>query len=81
VKEFARYTAARLGVFVGCYAAVLAVVALVAGRDAAAGIWPLVVAVLLSVAVSGYALRGLRDRFAARVEARADRIVTNSRRD
>jgi hypothetical protein len=81
VKEFAVYTAARLGVFVGCYAVVLAVAALVGGRDAALGLWPLVVAVLLSAAVSAYALRGLRDRFAANVQARAERIVTNANRD
>ncbi len=81
MKEFAVYTAARLGVFVGCYAGVLAVVVLVGGRGAATGIWPLAVAVLLSAAVSAYVLRGLRDRFAASVQARADRIVTNSRRD
>jgi hypothetical protein len=81
VKEFAVYTAARLGVFVGCYAVVLAVAALVGGRDAALGFWPLVVAVLLSAAVSAYALRGLRDRFAANVQARAERIVTNANRD
>ena len=80
MKEFLVYTAARLGIFVACYAAVLALVTLVAGRDSAAGIWPLVVAVLVSTAISAYAVRGLRDRFAARVTARADRIVANDRR-
>ncbi len=79
VVVFALYTAARLGIFVGCYALVLALVALVAGRDAAAGMWPLVVAVLVSAVVSAYALRGMRDRFTARVHARADRIVAAGR--
>jgi hypothetical protein len=79
VKEFALYTAARLGVFVACYAAVFGLVALVGGRDAASGLWPLVAAVLISAVVSAYALRGLRDRFSARVHARADRMVANGR--
>jgi len=81
VKEFALYTAARLGIFVGCYAVVLGLLTLVAGRDSAAGIWPLVVAVLASTVISGYALRRLRERFTARVHARADRMVANGRRD
>ena len=81
MKEFALYTAARLGVFVGCYAVVLGLVTLVGGRSAASGLWPLVVAVLVSAVVSAYALRGLRDRFSARVQSRADRIVTNGRTD
>ena len=81
MKEFAVYTGARLAVFVGCYAVVLGLAALVGGRDAAIGPWPLVVAVVLSAAVSAYALRGLRERFTAQVHARADRIVTNGRRD
>lgn len=81
MKEFALYTVARLGIFVGCYGVVLGLLALVAGRDAASGIWPLVVAVLVSAVISAYALRGLRDRFTARVHARADRMVANQRGD
>ena len=81
VKEFALYTVARLGIFVGCYTVVLAVIAAVAGRDAASGIWPLIVAVLVSAVVSAYALRGLRERVTARVHARADRMATTDRRD
>ena len=81
MKEFALYTTARLGIFVGCYAVVLGLAALVGGSDAASGIWPLLVAVLLSAVVSAYALRGLRERFAARVHSRADRVVANGRRD
>jgi hypothetical protein len=81
VKEFAVYTLARFGIFVGCYVAVLGLVAAVAGRDAASGIWPLLVAVLGSAVISVYALRGMRERFTHRVYARADRIATNNRRD
>ncbi len=81
MKEFVVYTAARLGVFVACYAAVLGIAALVGGRDAASGLWPLVIAVLVSGVVSAVALRGLRERVTARVHARADRIVTSGRPD
>jgi membrane protein implicated in regulation of membrane protease activity len=81
MKEFALYTAARLGIFVGCYAVVLGLLTLVAGRDSASGIWPLVVAVLVSAVVSAYALRGLRERFTARVRTRADRMVAHSDAD
>ncbi len=80
MKEFALYTLARLGLFVACYAVILVLVALVAGRDSASGIWPLIVAVLVSAVVSVYALRGLRARVTARVHDRADRISTNARR-
>ena len=80
MKEFALYTTARLGIFVGCYAVVLGLVALVGGRDAASGMWPLIIAVLASAVVSAYALRGLRERFTARVHARADRITANGPR-
>ena len=81
MKEFALYTAARLGVFVACYAVVLGLVALVGGRDAASGIWPLVVAVLVSAVVSAYVLRGLRDRLTAQIHARAHRMAAGGRRD
>ena len=79
MKEFALYTAARLGIFVGCYAVVLGLLVLVAGRDAAAGIWPLVAAVLVSAVVSAHVLRGLRQRVTERVHARADRMVAGGR--
>ena len=52
MKEFALYTVARLGLFVACYVVVLALVAVIGGRDAASGIWPLIVAVLVSAVVS-----------------------------
>ena len=81
MKEFALYTIARLGLFVACYAVILVLVALVAGRDAASGVWPLIVAVLVSAVVSAYVLRGLRQRVTARVHERADRIAANGRRD
>jgi Protein of unknown function (DUF4229) len=81
VKEFVLYTTARLGIFVACYAVVLGLAALVGGRDAASGVWPLVVAVLVSAVLSAYLLRGLRDRFTARVHARADRVVAHGRPD
>ena len=81
MKEFALYTAARFGIFIGCYGVVLVVVALAAGWEAASGIWPLVVAVLVSAVVAAYALRGMRERFTAQVHARADRIVAAQREE
>ena len=81
MKEFALYTAARFGIFLGCYGVVLAVVALVAGWEAASGIWPLVVAVLGSAVVAAYALRGMRERMTASVHARADRMVAARREE
>ena len=38
-------------------------------------------AVLVSAVISAYALRGLRERFTARVHARADRMVADGRRE
>ena len=79
MKEFALYTVARLGIFVACYAALLVLVAAAAGREEAGELWLLIVAVLVSAVISAYALRGMRERFAARVHARADRLVANGR--
>ena len=81
MKEFALYSAARFGIFLGCYGVVLAVVAVAAGREAATGLWPLLVAVVVSAVVAAYALRGMRERVTARVHARADRIVAAQREE
>ena len=81
MKEFALYTAARFGIFLGCYGVILVLMWFAAGRDAASGIWPLVVAVLVSAVVAAYALRGMRERFTARVHARADRMVAAQREE
>ena len=81
MKEFALYSAARFAIFIGCYGVVLALVAVTAGREAATGLWPLLVAVVVSAVVAAYALRGMRERFTARVHARADRMVAANREE
>jgi hypothetical protein len=73
VKEFAFYTLARLGLFVGSYAVVAGLYVLATGADRLPVLWPLLVAAVISAVGSYYLLRGPRERFAAKVEARADR--------
>jgi hypothetical protein len=71
VKEFAVYTLARLGLFVASYAVVIGVYLLVAGTEHVPVFWPLLVALVISSALSVSLLRGLRARFAAKVQERA----------
>ncbi|MGN6131097.1 MAG: DUF4229 domain-containing protein [Nocardioidaceae bacterium] len=71
MKEFAVYTLARLGLFVASYAVVIGIYLLVAGTAHVPVFWPLLVALVISSAASVYLLRGLRHRFAAKVEQRA----------
>jgi uncharacterized protein DUF4229 len=73
VKEFVVYTLARLGLFVASYALVVGVYLLVTGGEAVPLIWPFLVAVVISAVASFYLLRGMRERFALVVEARANR--------
>ena len=71
VKEFAVYTLARLGVFAASYAVIIGIYLLVAGTGHVPVFWPLLVALVVSSVISVYLLRGLRNRFAAKVEQRA----------
>jgi hypothetical protein len=71
VKEFAVYTAARIGLFVASYAVIAGVYMLVSGSSHVPLFWPFVLAALISAVASYYLLRGQRARFAARVEQRA----------
>lgn len=71
MKEFAVYTAARLGLFVGSYALVVGVYLLVTGADQVPLLWPFVLAAVISAVASIYLLRGMRERFALAVERRA----------
>lgn len=73
MKEFLVYTTARLGVLLACYAVVAGVFLLASGGDTLPLVWPLIVAALLSAVVSGFLLRGPRERFAATVQRRAER--------
>ena len=73
VKEFIVYTAARFGVFAVTYALVLGGYLLVTDGPVPV-LWPLLVAAILSMIVSVYLLRGMRERFAESVGQRAGRI-------
>jgi hypothetical protein len=77
VKEFAVYTAARLGLFLLAYALVIGIYLLVSGeRDQIPLIWPFLVAVVISGVASVYLLRPQRERFAQAVHRRAQRAST-----
>ncbi len=65
------YTVARIGIFVGSYVVVAGVYLLVTGSDKLPLLWPILVAAVLSAIASYYLLRGPRERFAQRVETRA----------
>jgi hypothetical protein len=74
VKEFAVYTAARLGIFLVSYALVVGIYLLVSGeREEIPLIWPFLVAVVISAIASVYLLRGQRERFALAIHERARR--------
>jgi mannitol-specific phosphotransferase system IIBC component len=74
VKEFAVYTAARLGIFLLAYALVIGVYLLVSGeREEIPLIWPFLVAVVISAVASVYLLRAQRERFALAIHERAQR--------
>jgi hypothetical protein len=73
VKEFWTYTAARVGLFLLCYGVLYGVWVLVAGSPVPL-LWPLLAAALVSSALSLVLLRGLRSRFNASVQARAERM-------
>lgn len=73
MKEFAIYTAARIGLFVVSYAAVVGVYLLVSGEREIPLFWPFLVAVLISAVASAYLLRAQRERFALVVQRRAEK--------
>jgi hypothetical protein len=73
VKEFAIYTAARLGLFVVSYAVVVGVYLLVSGDAQIPLFWPFLLAIVISAIASAYLLRAQRERFAQVVQRRAER--------
>jgi hypothetical protein len=75
VKEFWIYTAARFGLFIALYALVLGGYLLLNGGGPIPVLWPLLLAAVLSTLLSAYLLRGLRERFAGAIEARAGRMA------
>ena len=74
MKDFALYTLARFGIFIGMFVVVAAIFWLANGREGVWVVWPLVVSAIGSTIVSTYVLRGLRDKVAAGVQARAERM-------
>jgi hypothetical protein len=79
VKEFAIYTAARLGVFLVSYAAVVGVYLVVTGEDRVPLFWPFLLAVVVSAIASMTLLRRQRDAFAMSVQRRAERSAARRR--
>jgi mannitol-specific phosphotransferase system IIBC component len=71
VRDFATYTLARIGLFVASYAVIAGVYMLATRSDSVPILWPLLLAAVVSAVASYYLLRGPRERFAARVDARA----------
>lgn len=69
MKEFAVYTAARLGLFVASYLVLAGIILLVNGSVPL--LWPLLVAAVISSVASVYLLRPQRERFAAVIDRRA----------
>jgi membrane protein implicated in regulation of membrane protease activity len=74
VKEFVTYTAARLGLFATCYVVVLGVTALITDGPLPV-LWPLLIAAVISTVLAAFLLRGMRERFADKVTARAERMT------
>jgi hypothetical protein len=74
VKAFAIYTALRLGLFVVCYAVLGGLYLLVFGNTGAL-VWPFLVAIVLSSLLSWKYLAPQRERFAASVQARAEKAT------
>ena len=73
MKEFAIYTAARLGLFVVSYVVIVGIYLLVSGESEIPLFWPFLVAVLISAIASAYLLRAQRERFALVVQRRAEK--------
>jgi membrane protein implicated in regulation of membrane protease activity len=73
VKEFAIYTAARLGLFVVSYVVIVGVYLLVSGDGQIPLFWPFLLAIVVSAIASVYLLRAQRERFAQAVQRRAER--------
>lgn len=73
VKYFLIYTAARIGLFLACWAVLLSIGALLFDDDKAVGIGAIVAAAVLSSVLSLKLLNGPREKFAQTVQARAER--------
>ncbi|WNZ09372.1 DUF4229 domain-containing protein [Streptomyces sp. 11x1] len=73
-----RYTLMRLGIFVGCFVVVWALVysgVAPRGLGASNGMWMVVLALLVSAPISFVALRKERDRASEQIAPRLDRSI------
>lgn len=75
MKAFAIYTALRLAVFVACYAVLAWLYVGLFGQTGAL-VWPFLAALIVSAVLSWKFLAPQRERFAAVVQARAERAST-----
>lgn len=73
VKYFLIYTAARIGLFLACWAVLLTIGALLFDDDRAVAIGAIVAAAVISSILSLKMLNGPREKFAQAVQARAER--------
>ncbi len=83
MSTFWKYTLARLGMFVACFAVVYVVLSLFIASDEAMVLLAALVALVVSALLSFFVLRGLRDELARQVADRAagvTRRIEESRR-
>lgn len=85
MKEFWIYTIARFALFFATWGLVVGIWALLNDGEVPL-FWPLLIGAAVSMALSAFLLRGMRERFAAKVQSRAERQVqrhqaTESERD
>lgn len=73
MKEFAVYTALRIGLFLVCYAVLAGIWLLLSDDRPSSFLWAFITAVVLSSLLSFKLLQGPRDRLARRVQDRADK--------
>lgn len=84
MKQFAVYTLARFAVFGVCLALAYGLFWLLAlvrggGAEDVPVLWTVLLGAVLSVTVSAWLLRDLREQLAASVQARAERMTAASR--
>jgi uncharacterized protein DUF4229 len=75
VKDFAVYTLARVGLFVASFVVIAGVWSLVTRSTDVPWLLPLLLAAVVSALASYHWLKGPRERFAARVDARATNMT------
>ncbi|WP_460794746.1 DUF4229 domain-containing protein [Nocardioides pacificus] len=73
MKEFAVYTALRIGLFVASYALIAAIYLVATSGDELPILWPFILAFALSGVASYFLLNGPREAFARHVQEKAER--------